>query len=201
MDEIQAAMIYKRLGTIKYILFAIFGVLLIILLSGCDQGSHAPGSKSFVSKQEMVSKAEDLQRRQQNESWPADIEIKEPSHKSLYNDVDYLVNRLPWIEYVSDQELWAMEDYWETADQVLEKRKSDCEGMANFYLVAINLTDILDYWGAEAMVRILDYGEIGHAVCTIRSDDEIVEISNGWVYNFEDEGQEILTFDLYTIYD
>ncbi len=178
-------------------LFLFISGLMIILLSGCGGSSSEDSYKD-------LNKITDWQNRQLLVK--TNIELKIPSELeslSLYDSVCYIIQRLPHIRYERDIDAYNVEDYWETSDEVLHRKASDCEGMAALAFFAISESGILSIYDASIYIRLLDFPETDHAVCIVANDEQVVEISDMWVSDFltdPDIAKVVCDFDLYSIH-
>lgn len=84
------------------------------------------------------------------------------------------------FEFVEDQKLFGVEDYWQSPEEFLKRRKGDCEDYALF-------TDyILKSQGVESwVISFYDASGYGHTVTFFRSGEKFNVINEDRLYNYQ----------------
>lgn len=126
--------------------------------------------------------------KEQVENAPSHIKSLALYLKGSNNDIT-IINILKWvhkyIKYKSDNVVWDMNEYWQTANETIIKSTGDCEdGTVLIYILA-RLAGIPEY---QILCACGDVVGGGHAYCIYSADYDGIDKIIDWCYWYDSIG-------------
>lgn len=177
----------------------VLAIIFCIVLSGCGGTSidNNSGGQSLSIQLKIIN----WQNREKEINQAIDYRTTEPTG-DLFEDICFIVKRLPYIQYKSDGE---NADNWQTSQETINRKEGDCEDMSILVYIILLDSGILEYYNADIFLRWITYNDgvsKPHVYCIVKAESgAVVCISNMWVYENDFGDYNIVTdFDLYSIY-
>ena len=112
---------------------------------------------------------------------------------NVKDDIEYIINSVRGDFYYTRENV----DYWKSSQEALEDGFGDCEDMAAIAYRVISDSCLVDEYGLDVRIRIIDQGEELHAIAIAYSEYAFIEVSNFYVSDHESHNPVTAEFFLF----